>query len=116
MLPDPDPDAYAQLVDRVLASPHYGERWARHWLDVARFAETNGFETNTPRPNAWPYRDYVIQAFNEDKPYTDFVREQIAGDTLGVIPATGFLVGGPMDQVKSPERRPDQEPTRWRVA
>jgi len=100
---DSDPDAYARLVDRVLASPHYGERWARHWLDVARFAETNGFETNTPRPNAWHYRDYVIQSLNDDKPYTEFVREQLAGDALGVIPATGFLVGGPMDQVKSPD-------------
>jgi len=100
---DPSPAAYAKLVDTVLASPHYGERWARHWLDVVRFAETNGFETNTPRPNAWPYRDYVIRALNEDIPYTQFIREQLAGDTLGVEAATGFLVGGPWDEVKSPD-------------
>ncbi|MBI2433123.1 MAG: PSD1 domain-containing protein [Candidatus Hydrogenedentes bacterium] len=95
--------AYEKLVDGVLASPHYGERWARHWLDVVRFAETNGFETNTPRNNAWPYRDYVIQSLNEDKPYTQFIREQLAGDALGMDAATGFLVGGPWDEVKSPD-------------
>jgi hypothetical protein len=100
---DPDPDSYVRLVDHVLASPHYGERWARHWLDVVRFAETTGFETNRPRRNAWHYRDYVIQALNEDKPYTDFIRDQMTGDALGVIPATGFLVGGPEDEVKSPD-------------
>ena len=94
---------YQELVNRLLASPHYGERWARHWLDVVRFAESHGFETNTARPNAWPYRDYVIAAFNEDKPFDQFVREQIAGDALGVHPATGFLVGGPYDEVKSPD-------------
>src|SRR2546423_1563642 len=76
-------DAYEKLVERLLASPRYGERWARHWLDVVRFAETAGFEVNTPRPNAWPYRDYVIRAFNEDKPYDRFVMEQIAGDIFG---------------------------------
>src|SRR5947199_101805 len=65
---DPAPDAYEGLVERLLESPHYGERWARHWLDVVRFAETHGFEMNQPRPNAWLYRDYVIQAFNGDKP------------------------------------------------
>jgi hypothetical protein len=102
-LADGEPQAYERLVDRVLASPHYGERWARHWLDVVRFAETNGFEMNQPRPNAWPYRDYVIRALNEDKPYTDFIREQLAGDALGVDEATGFLVGGPWDQVTSPD-------------
>ncbi len=96
-------DAYERLVDRVLASPHYGERWARHWLDVVRFAETNGFETNTPRPNAYPYRDYVIRALNEDKPYDEFVFEQLAGDAVGEDAATGFLVGGPWDSVKSPD-------------
>jgi mono/diheme cytochrome c family protein len=95
--------AVQALSDRLLASPHFGERWARHWLDVARFAESNGFETNQPRPNAWPYRDYVIRAFNEDKPYNQFVREQLAGDALGVDEATGFIVGGPVDQVKSPD-------------
>ncbi len=96
-------DAYEQLVRQALASPRYGERWGRHWLDVVRFAETNGFETNTPRPNAWPYRDYVIQSLNEDKPYDQFVVEQLAGDALGVDAATGFLVGGPYDTVKSPD-------------
>ncbi len=100
---DPRPDAYERLVDRLLASPLHGERWARHWLDVVRFAETHGFEMNNPRPNAWPYRDYVIRAFNEDRPYDRFVREQLAGDTLGSDEATGFLVAGPWDQVKSPD-------------
>ena len=92
-------DPYERLVDRLLESPHYGERWGRHWLDVVRFGETNGYETNTPRPNAWPYRDYVIAAFNEDKPFHEFVREQLAGDLLGVDVATGFLVGGTHDTV-----------------
>jgi hypothetical protein len=68
-------DAYERLAERYLASPHYGERWARHWLDVVRFAESHGFEMNQPRPTAWPYRDYVIRAFNEDRPYDRFVRE-----------------------------------------
>ena len=88
-------DAYARLVDEVLASPRYGERWAQHWLDVVRYAETDGFEVNTPRPNAWPYRDYVIKALNDDKPYDQFVREQLAGDQVGADAATGFLVAAP---------------------
>ncbi|HET6409537.1 MAG TPA: DUF1549 domain-containing protein, partial [Chthoniobacteraceae bacterium] len=92
-----------QLIDRLLASPRYGERWARHWLDVVRFAESDGFETNQPRSTAWPYRDYVIRAFNEDKPYDQFVREQLAGDALGADEGTGFIVGGPWDRVKSPD-------------
>ncbi|MDB6121563.1 MAG: hypothetical protein JWQ71_556 [Pedosphaera sp.] len=96
-------DAYERLVERLLDSPHYGERWARHWLDVVRFAESNGFETNTPRPNAWPYRDYIIRALNADKPYTQFVLEQLAGDAMGEDAATGFIVGGPWDEVKSPD-------------
>lgn len=100
---DPDPAAYERLVERLLASPHMGERWARHWLDVVRFAESHGFEMNQPRPNAWPYRDYVIRAFNEDLPYDRFIIEQLAGDALGADAATGFLVGGPWDQVKSPD-------------
>jgi mono/diheme cytochrome c family protein len=100
---DPDPNAYEKLVDKLLASPRYGERWGRHWLDVVRFAETNGFETNTPRPNAWPYRDYVIEAFNSDKPYDQFILEQLAGDACGADRATGFLVGGPFDTVSSPD-------------
>jgi len=102
-LSDQRPDAYERLVKAVLASPRYGERWGRHWLDVVRFAETTGFETNTPRPNAWPYRDYVIDSLNDDKPYDRFIIEQLAGDALGVDAATGFLVGGPYDRVKSPD-------------
>jgi hypothetical protein len=94
-LEDSRPDAYARLVERVLASPHYGDRWAQHWLDVVRYGDTDGFEVNTPRPNAWPYRDWVIRAFNEDKPFERFVLEQLAGDTVGEDAATGFLVAGP---------------------
>ena len=100
---DPSPDAYEKLVDRLLASPQYGERWGRHWLDVVRFADTHGFEMNQPRPNAWRYRDWVIRSLNEDKPYDRFVLEQLAGDALGADEATGFLVAGPWDQVKSPD-------------
>ena len=95
--------SYENLADALLASPRYGERWARHWLDVVRFAESDGFETNQPRPNAWRYRDYVIRAFNDDKPYDQFIREQLAGDALGADEATGFIVGGPSDRVKSPD-------------
>ena len=102
-LSDAHPDAFERLVDRLLASPHFGERWARHWLDIVKFAESDGFETNQPRPNAWPYRDYVIRAFNEDKPVNQFLFEQLAGDTAGVDEATGFLVSGAMDRVKSPD-------------
>ncbi|MDB4617532.1 PSD1 and planctomycete cytochrome C domain-containing protein [Verrucomicrobiales bacterium] len=87
--------AYAALVDELLASEHFGERWAQHWLDVIRWAETNGSEANLYRKNAWVYRDYVIRAFNEDIPYHQFVREQLAGDQFGVGEATGFLVAGP---------------------
>ena len=81
-LADRSPNAFEKVVDRLLASPHYGERWARHWLDLARYAESEGFKEDEPRPNAWRYRDYVIQAFNQDKPYDRFIREQIAGDEL----------------------------------
>ncbi len=88
-------EAYQQLVDRLLDSPHFGERWALHWLDVIRWAETNGSEANLYRKNAWVYRDYVVRSFNEDKPHDQFVREQIAGDSMGVGEATGFLVAGP---------------------
>ncbi|MBX7206825.1 MAG: DUF1549 and DUF1553 domain-containing protein [Verrucomicrobiaceae bacterium] len=87
-------DAYAAVVDRLLRSPRYGERWAQHWLDVVRYADTHGFEVNTERPNAWPYRDYVIRALNDDLPYDEFIRQQIAGDALDAAAdaATGFLV------------------------
>ncbi|MFO0870704.1 MAG: DUF1553 domain-containing protein [Pirellulales bacterium] len=100
---DPNPEATTALIERVLRSPHYGERWARYWLDLVRFAETNGFETNRERPHAWPYRDYVIRALNEDRPYDQFLREQLAGDSLGVPAATAYLVAGPYDLVKSPD-------------
>lgn len=85
-------NAYELVVDELLKSPRYGERWAQHWLDVVRYADTHGFEVNTERPNAWPYRDYVIQAFNNDTPYDRFIREQIVGDALGQDAATGFLI------------------------
>ncbi len=91
-----DPDgAYQRIVEQYLESQHFGERWAQHWLDVIRWAETNGSEANLYRKNAWVYRDYVIRSFNEDKQYDQFLREQLAGDTLGVGEATGFLVSGP---------------------
>ncbi len=95
--------AIGNLVDRLLASPHFGERWGRHWLDVVRFAESNGYETNGTRKNAWPYRDWVIRAFNSDMPYDRFIAEQLAGDAFGVDEATGFIVGGSTDIVKSPD-------------
>src|SRR5262249_40905428 len=90
-LHDGRPDAYERLVDRMLASPASGERWARHWLDVVHYGETHGYDKDKPRLNAWPYRDYVIRAFNEDKPYNRFVQEQLGADVLfpnepGLIP------------------------------
>ena len=97
---DSRPDAYGRLVERVLASPRYGERWARHWMDVVRYADTNGFETNHERKTAFHYRDYLIESLNQDKPYTDFIKEQIAGDALGMDAATGFLVAGTYDIVR----------------
>jgi len=107
---DPRPDACERLVDRLLASPRYGERWARHWLDVAHYGETHGYDKDKRRPDAWPYRDYVVRALNEDKPYAQFVTEQLAGDILfpdspeGII-ATGFIVAGPWDFVGHVELR-----------
>ena len=95
--------SYVQLIDRLLASPQFGERCAADWLDLVRFAETNGFEMNQPRNDAWPYRDWVVDAFNRDLPYADFVRAQLAGDQLGLDEATGFLVAGAWDEVKSPD-------------
>ena len=85
-------DAYERVVEALLQSPAYGERWGQHWLDVVRYADTHGFEVNTERPHAWPYRDYVIRAFNTDTPYAQFIREQLTGDQLGRDAATGFLV------------------------
>ena len=92
---DPDPDAFEKLIDRLLESPHYGERWGRHWLDLVRFAETNSFERDGSKANAWKYRDYVIRSFNNDKPYDQFIREQLAGDeldevTIESLTATGY--------------------------
>ena len=92
---DGDPKAYEKLVDQMLESPYYGERFARHWLDIAHYADTHGFERDKRRDNAWRYRDYVIRAFNEDKPYDRFLQEQIAGDMLWpdneqAVIATGF--------------------------
>ena len=107
---DKSPDAYAKLVDRMLGSPHYGERFARHWLDIAHYADTHGFERDKRRPNAWRYRDYVIDAFNNDKPYHRFLQEQIAGDVLWpddpeAVVATGFLAAGPWDFVGQKETK-----------
>ena len=96
--------AYERLVDRVLSSPRFGERWARHWMDVVRYADTDGFERNVERKTAYPYRDYLVDSFNQDKPYDVFIREQIAGDMLGCDAATGFLVAGPFDSVKSQDK------------
>jgi hypothetical protein len=100
---DKTPGAYERLVDRLLESPLYGERWARHWIDVVHFAETHGHDEDMPRPNAWPYRDYLIRSFNDDKPYARFVSEQVAGDVLypddpQATVALGFLSAGPWDQ------------------
>ena len=99
---DPNPLAYEVLVDQMLKSPRYGERWARHWLDVVHYGDTHGYDKDKLRPNAWPYRDYVIRSLNEDKPYDRFVLEQLAGDvlwpdTVDGITATGFIAAGPWD-------------------
>ena len=112
---DPDPSAYERLVDRLLSSPRYGERWARHWLDVAHYADSHGFDKDQPRPHAWPYRDYVVRALNEDKSWSRFIEEQIAGDvlypdTVDGIEALGFLAAGPWDligHVELPESKID---------
>ncbi len=101
---DSAPRAYERLIDRLLASPRYGERWARHWLDVVHFGETHGYDKDKLRPHAWPYRDYVIRALNEDRSYSRFVQEQLAGDILfpgdpQAIVALGFIAAGPWDFV-----------------
>ncbi|HEU0006327.1 MAG TPA: DUF1549 domain-containing protein, partial [Terriglobia bacterium] len=102
-LADKAPDSYARVVDRLLASPRYGEHWARHWLDVVHYADSHGHDQDRPRDNAWPYRDYVIRSFNEDKPYALFAKEQLAGDVLfldqpDAAVATGFIGTGPFDE------------------
>ena len=101
---DTDPDAWPKLIDRLLESPHYGERWARHWLDVVRFGESIGYERNVIVNNIWPFRDYVIRSINEDKPFDQFIREHIAGDVFGaddpdVAVGSAFLVAGTYDDV-----------------
>jgi len=111
-LNDHSADAYEKVVDRLLASPHYGERWARHWMDVIHFAETHGHDQDVPRDNAWPYRDYLIRSFNEDRPYARFVEEQLAGDIIypnnpqGRV-ATGFIAAGPWDESSLRDIRED---------
>jgi hypothetical protein len=102
-LNDRSADAWEQCIERMLASPHYGQRQARHWMDLVHFAETHGHDQDRPREHAWPYRDYLIKSFNDDKPYSQFVAEQIAGDAIDplnpeAITATGFLAAGPWDE------------------
>ena len=114
-LADKERGAWERLIERLLDSPHYGERWGRHWMDVARYADSTGFEQDYRRDNAWRYRDYIIDAFNDDKPYNQFLREQIAGDELDHVTdetriATGFLRAGPRVNFRekdNPERRHD---------
>src|SRR6185436_18152570 len=103
---------YERVVDRLLASPRYGERWARHWMDAAHFAETHGHDQDRIRTNAWPYRDYLIASFNADKPYARFVEEQVAGDALfpndpHAVAALGFLAAGPWDESSLRDIRED---------
>ncbi len=109
---DDRPDAFGELVDRLLASPRHGERWARHWIDAAHFAETHGHDQDRIRTHAWPYRDYLVGAFNDDKPYDRFVREQVAGDVLypddpAATVALGFLASGPWDESSLRDIRED---------
>ncbi len=110
---DASPDAYDRLIDRLLASPHYGERWGRHWLDLVRYADSGGFEFDRDRSHAWRYRDYVIRSFNEDKPYDRFIREQLAGDEIvppseEAIIATGFLRLQPENNIQNERTRMDE--------
>jgi hypothetical protein len=91
---DPSPNAFEKVTDRLLASPHYGEQWGRHWLDLVGYADTNGYELDSDKPNAWRYRDYVVGAFNADKPYDQFLREQLAGDELPALTADSITATG----------------------
>lgn len=107
-----DPGAYERMVDQLLESPRYGERWARHWMDIAHFAETHGHDQDRIRENAWPYRDYLVESFNSDKPYHRFVQEQVAGDVLfpddpQATVALGFLAAGPWDESSLRDIRED---------
>ena len=119
-LNDKDQKAYEKLVDELLASKHYGERWARHWLDVVRYGDTHGYDKDKLRNNAWPYRDFVIRSFNDDKPYSRFIEEQLAGDVLypgtkdGIL-GLGFIAAGPWDfigHVEVPESKVDGKRSR----
>ena len=93
-LEDSSPDAWERVVDRLLASPHYGEQWARHWLDLVRYADTNSYERDGNKPHSWRYRDYVIRSFNDDKPFDDFVIEQLAGDEISKPTAESLIATG----------------------
>jgi hypothetical protein len=111
-LEDRSPDAYERLVDRLLDSTHHGERWARHWMDLVHFAETHGHDQDRIRPNAWPYRDYLIAAFNRDTPYARFVQEQVAADAMfpdepGLVVALGMIAAGPWDESSLRDIRDD---------
>ena len=111
-LKDTSPDAYTKVVDRLLADPRYGVRWARHWLDLVRYADTHGYENDGARPRAWRYRDYVIHSFNADKPYDRFLKEQLAGDELypgdpDALTATGYIRLSPWDELST------DHPQRW---
>ena len=108
---DDAPDAYERLIDRLLGSPRYGQRWARHWLDLVRYAESDGYRQDALRPHAWRYRDYVVRSFNTDKPYDRFLTEQLAGDELDpdepeLKIATGFLRMGTYEYNQRNVRRP----------
>lgn len=116
-LNDTSSDAYEKVVDRLLASPHYGERWARHWLDLVRYSDSGGFEYDRDRPNAWRFRDYVVKSFNQDKPYDVFVREQLAADEINAgsppsskdtLVALGYLRLGPEANIKTEQTRMDE--------
>src|SRR5262249_31120882 len=120
LIADGSPDAYERVVDRLLASPAFGERWARHWLDLVGYADQVGSANDVPAPYAWRYRDYVIAAFNRDKPFDQFVREQLASDLMPArsaeegrdrLVATGFLLLGNLNIVEA-----DKAQLRWDVA
>jgi hypothetical protein len=115
-LADSSAGAYERQVERLLASPRYGERWGRHWLDVARYTESQGFEYDKLREQAWHYRDYVIRSFNEDKPYERFMKEQIAGDVLEPVSIDGIvgaslLVCGPGTRPAIARPTPPKKPS-----
>jgi hypothetical protein len=113
-LKNPSEKAYQQVIEKLLASQHYGERWGRHWLDLARYADSGGYEFDVDRPHAWRYRDWVIKSFNADMPYNQFIREQLAGDHLKpsdaeAMVSTGFLRNGPtVDNADNEQTRSDE--------